>query len=50
MCCIHKLCFVLFKGYIIQKSEKKPSLTPDKPTEELLTYVWFAMNNYLITD
>ncbi|KAI4804857.1 hypothetical protein KUCAC02_026469 [Chaenocephalus aceratus] len=26
------------KGYIIQKSEKKPSLTPGKPTEELLTY------------
>ncbi|TNN61015.1 Nuclear export mediator factor Nemf [Liparis tanakae] len=26
------------KGYIIQKSEKKPSLTPDKPGEELLTY------------
>ncbi|KAM4724268.1 ribosome quality control complex subunit NEMF isoform 2-T2 [Anableps anableps] len=26
------------KGYIIQKSEKKPSLTPGKPGEELLTY------------
>ncbi|KAL6105398.1 nemf [Pungitius sinensis] len=26
------------KGYIIQKSEKKPSLTPGKPVEELLTY------------
>ncbi|KAM9341035.1 ribosome quality control complex subunit NEMF [Symphorus nematophorus] len=26
------------KGYIIQKSEKKPSLAPDKPSEELLTY------------
>lgn len=26
------------KGYIIQKREKKPSLTPDKPSEELLTY------------
>uniref|UniRef100_A0A4W6ENY6 Ribosome quality control complex subunit NEMF n=1 Tax=Lates calcarifer TaxID=8187 RepID=A0A4W6ENY6_LATCA len=26
------------KGYIIQKSEKKPSLTPGKPSEELLTY------------
>nr|XP_019953624.1 PREDICTED: nuclear export mediator factor NEMF isoform X1 [Paralichthys olivaceus] len=26
------------KGYIVQKSEKKPSLTPDKPSEELLTY------------
>ncbi|KAK1893582.1 Nuclear export mediator factor Nemf [Dissostichus eleginoides] len=26
------------KGYIIQKSDKKPSLTPGKPTEELLTY------------
>ncbi|XP_017271414.1 nuclear export mediator factor NEMF [Kryptolebias marmoratus] len=25
-------------GYIIQKSEKKPSLTPGKPSEELLTY------------
>lgn len=25
-------------GYIIQKSEKKPSLTPGKPNEELLTY------------
>lgn len=27
------------KGYIIQKSEQKPSLTPGKPSEELLTYV-----------
>uniref|UniRef100_A0A669BYM7 Ribosome quality control complex subunit NEMF n=1 Tax=Oreochromis niloticus TaxID=8128 RepID=A0A669BYM7_ORENI len=26
------------KGYIIQKTEKKPSLTPGKPSEELLTY------------
>nr|XP_046267885.1 nuclear export mediator factor NEMF-like [Scatophagus argus] len=26
------------KGYIIQKSEKKPSVTPGKPSEELLTY------------
>uniref|UniRef100_A0A665WB21 Ribosome quality control complex subunit NEMF n=1 Tax=Echeneis naucrates TaxID=173247 RepID=A0A665WB21_ECHNA len=26
------------KGYIIQKSEKKPSLTAGKPSEELLTY------------
>lgn len=26
------------KGYIIQKTEKKPSLTLDKPSEELLTY------------
>uniref|UniRef100_A0A3Q1IA35 Ribosome quality control complex subunit NEMF n=1 Tax=Anabas testudineus TaxID=64144 RepID=A0A3Q1IA35_ANATE len=26
------------KGYIIQKSEKKPILTPGKPSEELLTY------------
>ncbi|XP_070697951.1 ribosome quality control complex subunit NEMF [Pempheris klunzingeri] len=26
------------KGFIIQKSEKKPSLTPGKPSEELLTY------------
>uniref|UniRef100_A0AAQ5ZLA0 Ribosome quality control complex subunit NEMF n=1 Tax=Amphiprion ocellaris TaxID=80972 RepID=A0AAQ5ZLA0_AMPOC len=26
------------KGYILQKSEKKPSLTPGKPSEELLTY------------
>ncbi|XP_069008555.1 ribosome quality control complex subunit NEMF [Embiotoca jacksoni] len=26
------------KGFIIQKSEKKPSLTPGKPAEELLTY------------
>ncbi|XP_053291133.1 ribosome quality control complex subunit NEMF [Pleuronectes platessa] len=26
------------KGYIIQKSDKKPSLTPGKPPEELLTY------------
>ncbi|XP_053191485.1 ribosome quality control complex subunit NEMF-like [Scomber japonicus] len=26
------------KGYIIQKREKKPSLTPGKPSEELLTY------------
>ncbi|XP_056248763.1 ribosome quality control complex subunit NEMF-like [Seriola aureovittata] len=29
------------KGYIIQKSEKKPSLTPGKPSEELLTYEEF---------
>ncbi|XP_071757357.2 ribosome quality control complex subunit NEMF [Centroberyx gerrardi] len=29
------------KGYIIQKSEKKPSLTADKPSEELLTYEEF---------
>ncbi|KAM4624775.1 ribosome quality control complex subunit NEMF isoform 2-T3 [Polymixia lowei] len=29
------------KGYIIQKSEKKPSLAPDKPSEELLTYEEF---------
>nr|XP_023684122.1 nuclear export mediator factor NEMF isoform X1 [Paramormyrops kingsleyae] len=29
------------KGYIIQKSEKKPSLDPDKTTEELLTYEEF---------
>lgn len=26
------------KGYIVQKSEKKPSLAPGKPGEELLTY------------
>ncbi|CAK6971511.1 nuclear export mediator factor NEMF-like isoform X2 [Scomber scombrus] len=26
------------KGYIIQKREKKPSLIPGKPSEELLTY------------
>uniref|UniRef100_A0AAX7VG48 Ribosome quality control complex subunit NEMF n=1 Tax=Astatotilapia calliptera TaxID=8154 RepID=A0AAX7VG48_ASTCA len=26
------------RGYIIQKTEKKPSLTPGKPSEELLTY------------
>ncbi|XP_034432358.1 nuclear export mediator factor NEMF-like [Hippoglossus hippoglossus] len=26
------------KGYIIQKCDKKPSLTPGKPIEELLTY------------
>ncbi|KAG8013295.1 Nuclear export mediator factor Nemf [Nibea albiflora] len=26
------------KGYIIQKSEKKPSLIPGKPSDELLTY------------
>ncbi|XP_028994369.1 ribosome quality control complex subunit NEMF-like [Betta splendens] len=26
------------KGYIIQKSEKKPVLTPGKPSEDLLTY------------
>uniref|UniRef100_A0AAR2JGG7 Ribosome quality control complex subunit NEMF n=1 Tax=Pygocentrus nattereri TaxID=42514 RepID=A0AAR2JGG7_PYGNA len=29
------------KGYIIQKTEKKPSMTPDKPHEELLTYEEF---------
>ncbi|XP_056400959.1 ribosome quality control complex subunit NEMF [Hyla sarda] len=29
------------KGYIIQKREKKPSLEPDKPTEEILTYEEF---------
>ncbi|KAK6304137.1 hypothetical protein J4Q44_G00247230, partial [Coregonus suidteri] len=29
------------KGYIIQKCEKKPSLAPDKPPEELLTYEEF---------
>ncbi|CAL8289824.1 ribosome quality control complex subunit NEMF [Gadus morhua] len=29
------------KGYIIQKSEKKPSLAADKPCEELLTYEEF---------
>lgn len=27
------------KGYIIQKSEKKPSVAPGKPGEQLLTYV-----------
>ncbi|KAJ8341664.1 hypothetical protein SKAU_G00339550 [Synaphobranchus kaupii] len=29
------------KGYIIQKCEKKPSLAPDKPSEDLLTYEEF---------
>ncbi|XP_078090271.1 ribosome quality control complex subunit NEMF [Mustelus asterias] len=29
------------QGYIIQKREKKPSLDPDKPPEELLTYEEF---------
>ncbi|KAG9336404.1 hypothetical protein JZ751_002751 [Albula glossodonta] len=29
------------KGYIIQKCEKKPSLVPDKPSEDLLTYEEF---------
>ncbi|KYO47271.1 nuclear export mediator factor NEMF [Alligator mississippiensis] len=29
------------KGYIIQKREKKPSLEPDKPVEEILTYEEF---------
>ncbi|CAL8273531.1 unnamed protein product [Merluccius merluccius] len=29
------------KGFIIQKSEKKPSLIADKPSEELLTYEEF---------
>uniref|UniRef100_A0A8C8SHM0 Ribosome quality control complex subunit NEMF n=1 Tax=Pelusios castaneus TaxID=367368 RepID=A0A8C8SHM0_9SAUR len=29
------------KGYIIQKREKKPSLEPDKPAEEILTYEEF---------
>ncbi|XP_075782261.1 ribosome quality control complex subunit NEMF isoform X1 [Pelodiscus sinensis] len=29
------------KGFIIQKREKKPSLEPDKPAEEILTYEEF---------
>uniref|UniRef100_F6UR27 Ribosome quality control complex subunit NEMF n=1 Tax=Ornithorhynchus anatinus TaxID=9258 RepID=F6UR27_ORNAN len=29
------------KGYIIQKREKKPSLEPDKPAEDILTYEEF---------
>ncbi|KAI5101931.1 hypothetical protein C0J45_7283 [Silurus meridionalis] len=29
------------KGFIIQKTEKKPSMTPDKPHDELLTYEEF---------
>ncbi|EMP31128.1 Nuclear export mediator factor Nemf, partial [Chelonia mydas] len=29
------------KGYILQKREKKPSLEPDKPAEEILTYEEF---------
>ncbi|NXS57314.1 NEMF factor, partial [Brachypteracias leptosomus] len=29
------------KGYIIQKKEKKPSLEPDKPAEEIYTYEEF---------
>uniref|UniRef100_A0A8C0GI53 Ribosome quality control complex subunit NEMF n=1 Tax=Chelonoidis abingdonii TaxID=106734 RepID=A0A8C0GI53_CHEAB len=29
------------RGYIIQKREKKPSLEPDKPAEEILTYEEF---------
>ncbi|XP_029454231.1 nuclear export mediator factor NEMF isoform X2 [Rhinatrema bivittatum] len=29
------------KGYIIQKREKKPSLEPDKPTQDILTYEEF---------
>ncbi|XP_068194100.1 ribosome quality control complex subunit NEMF [Antennarius striatus] len=29
------------KGYIIQKSETKPSVTPGKPSEQLLTYEEF---------
>ncbi|KAG5857488.1 hypothetical protein ANANG_G00019980 [Anguilla anguilla] len=29
------------KGYIVQKCEKKPSLAPDKPPEDLLTYEEF---------
>ncbi|KAJ6654024.1 hypothetical protein lerEdw1_007533 [Lerista edwardsae] len=29
------------KGYIIQKREKKPSLEPDRPAEEILTYEEF---------
>ncbi|XP_068110271.1 ribosome quality control complex subunit NEMF [Hyperolius riggenbachi] len=29
------------KGYIIQKKEKKPSLEPDKPSEDILTYEEF---------
>uniref|UniRef100_A0A7N8YAY1 Ribosome quality control complex subunit NEMF n=1 Tax=Mastacembelus armatus TaxID=205130 RepID=A0A7N8YAY1_9TELE len=33
-------------GYIIQKREKKPALTPGTPSEELLTYVlmWYESN------
>ncbi|XP_066528980.1 ribosome quality control complex subunit NEMF-like isoform X2 [Hoplias malabaricus] len=29
------------KGYIIQKTEKKPSMTPDQPHKDLLTYEEF---------
>lgn len=32
------LLSVRFKGFIIQNSEKKPSMCPDQAEEELLTY------------
>lgn len=29
--------FGFFQGYVIQKKEKKPSLEPDKPAEDIYT-------------
>nr|XP_055027508.1 ribosome quality control complex subunit NEMF-like [Misgurnus anguillicaudatus] len=39
--CMERTANFSGKGYIIQKSEKKPSLCPDKPDEELFTYEEF---------
>uniref|UniRef100_A0A803Y4X2 Ribosome quality control complex subunit NEMF n=1 Tax=Meleagris gallopavo TaxID=9103 RepID=A0A803Y4X2_MELGA len=33
--------YALLQGYIIQKKEKKPSLEPDKPAEDIYTYEEF---------
>ncbi|XP_060117382.1 ribosome quality control complex subunit NEMF [Heteronotia binoei] len=35
------------KGFVIQKREKKPSLEPNKPTEEILTYEEFHPSLFL---
>uniref|UniRef100_H9GUL0 Ribosome quality control complex subunit NEMF n=1 Tax=Anolis carolinensis TaxID=28377 RepID=H9GUL0_ANOCA len=37
----HLFPFLFCQGYIIQKREKKPSLEPEKPAEEILTYEEF---------
>ncbi|KAG7328087.1 hypothetical protein KOW79_008031 [Hemibagrus wyckioides] len=39
--CMEKAANFNGKGYIIQKTEKKPSMTPDKPHEQFLTYEEF---------
>lgn len=34
----HRVIFLCFsQGYVIQKREKKPSLEPDKPAEDIYT-------------